>query len=76
MGDPHVATFGDAVWICSKDEDSYRDLTPSHLVWQIKSEDPSQQGITTHVAIGRDNCKNAIIYYYTGASGNFTQLGK
>ena len=31
--DPHVATFGDGLWICSRDNKVFGDLTPRHLLW-------------------------------------------
>ena len=31
--DPHVATFGDGLWICSRDNKVFGDLTPRHQLW-------------------------------------------
>ncbi len=45
VGDLHVSTFGEGVWICSKDNKICGDLTERDKIWQIKSEDTSHQGI-------------------------------
>ena len=34
VSDPHVARFGEGMWICSKNKKVYRELAPSHLMWQ------------------------------------------
>ena len=31
--DPHVATFGSGLWICSRDKEVYGELTPRQLLW-------------------------------------------
>ncbi len=49
VGDPHVASFGEGVWICSKDNKIYGDFTPSQLIWQIQAENPSKQGMIVYI---------------------------
>ena len=43
--DPHIATFGDGVWICSQNSNVFGDLSPRHKLWCNQEEHSSKKGI-------------------------------
>ena len=49
VGDPHVARFGEEMWICSKNNKIYGELTSPHLMWQDQSDSRTFQGIVLSV---------------------------
>ena len=44
--EPHFATFGDGLWICSQDREVYGELTPRQLLWCDQVDQSSERGIT------------------------------
>ena len=42
--DPHVATFGDGLWICSRDNKVFGDLIPRHLLWCDQADHSPMKG--------------------------------
>ena len=49
VGDPHVARFGERMWICSKNKKMFGELTPPHLMWQDQPDLRALQGIDLSV---------------------------
>ena len=51
VGDPHVARFAEGMWICSKNNEIYGELTPPHLMWQGQQDSRTFQGISLSVYV-------------------------
>ena len=49
VSDPHVARLGEGMWICSKNNEIYGELTPPHLMWQNQPDSGTFQGIVFSV---------------------------
>ena len=47
--DPHVATFGDGLWICSQDNKVFGDLTPRHLLWCDQPDHSPMKGWSNYI---------------------------
>ena len=45
VGDPHVATFCEGLWICIKDTNKFGPLTSNHLMWQDHADSTALQGV-------------------------------
>ena len=45
VGDPHIARFGEGMWICSGDNKVFGKLSPCHSVWQDQPDPRPLQGI-------------------------------
>ena len=66
----HVATFGDGVWICSRNTDVFGELTPEHKLWCDQVDQSSIKGISIGTIVTATNGSIRILKYFSSGSAS------